>query len=117
MLLGIDLAQIDVIIFLRPYNQPAALVQGGGRGGRRMENGKRRKVQVYQFFNSQDFTSLNKLMSPDMKRICLSQNCTRSLLKEYFVGNSEQAGDEGENDVVDSSHCCHNCDKELASLS
>ena len=33
MLLGIDLAKIDVVIFLRPYNQVAALVQGGGRGG------------------------------------------------------------------------------------
>ena len=48
MLLGIDLAGIDVIIFLRPYNQPAALVQGGGRGGRRMENGKSSSVSVFQ---------------------------------------------------------------------
>ena len=117
MLLGIDLEQIDVIIFLRPYNQLAALVQGGGRGGRRMGNGKRRKVQVYQFFNSQDFTSLNKLMSPDMKRICLSKNCTRALLKDYFVGNSENVEGDVENAAVDLSDCCHNCDKELASLS
>ena len=116
MLLGIDLAQIDVIIFLRPYNQLAALVQGGGRGGRRMENGKRRKVQVYQFFNSQDFTSLNKQMSPDMKRICLSQECTRKLMKQYFVGNSEEDEGKEENEAVDESHCCHNCDKELVSL-
>ena len=102
MLLGIDLADIDVVIFLRPYNQPAALVQGGGRGGRRMENGKRRRVQVYQFFNSQDFTTQNKMMSPDMKRICQSQECTRKLLKDYFVGQSEEEGDQG--------NCCHNCD-------
>ena len=107
MLLGIDLADIDVIIFLRPYNQPAALVQGGGRGGRRMESGKRRRVQVYQFFNSQDFTSQNKLMSPVMKRICQSQLCTRTLLKDHFVGNSEQK----EEQETDKSHCCHSCDK------
>ena len=111
MLLGIDLDKIDVIIFLRPYNQLAALVQGGGRGGRRMENGKRRRVQVYQFFNSQDFTVQNKQMSMDMKRVCLSKECTRMLLKEYFVGDSE----ENKNMKVDKNHCCHNCDNVLAS--
>ena len=109
MLLGIDLDKIDVIIFLRPYNQLAALVQGGGRGGRRMENGKRRKVLVYQFYNSQDFTSQNKLMSLDMKRVCQSQKCTRVLLKEYFVGNSEEQKEE----VEDKTHCCNNCDRKL----
>ena len=107
MLLGIDLPDIDVIIFLRPYNQLAALLQGGGRGGRRMENGRRRRVQVYQLYNSQDFTTQNKQMSPDMKRICLSQKCTRSLLKEYFVNDSEENMDE---EAVEIGHCCHNCD-------
>ena len=107
MLLGIDLPDIDVIIFLRPYNQLAALLQGGGRGGRRMENGKRRRVQVYQLFNSQDFTTQNKQMSPDMKRVCFSKKCTRSLLKEYFVDNSEEQVEEGK---VAAGFCCHNCD-------
>ena len=108
MLLGIDLAEIDLVIFLRPYNQPAALIQGGGRGGRRLESGKRRRVQVYQFFNSQDFSSQNKMMSPDMKRICLSKDCTRKLLKEYFVGDEEEEEDVGEEVKR---HCCHNCDR------
>ena len=111
MLLGIDLAKVDVIIFLRPYNQIAALVQGGGRGGRRMEDGKRRRVQVYQFYNSQDFTSQNKLMSAEMKMICQSPDCTRLLLKDYFVGNSEEQKEEV---VVDSNHCCHNCDQKVS---
>ena len=106
MLLGIDLPKIDIVIFLRPFNQLAALVQGGGRGGRRMENGMRRRVQVYQFFNSQDFTSQNKLMSSDMKRICLSSECTRLLLKDFFVGDSETRDDP----TQDPSICCHNCD-------
>ena len=106
MLLGIDLPKIDIVIFLRPFNQLAALVQGGGRGGRRMENGMRRRVQVYQFFNSQDFTSQNKLMSSDMKRICLSSGCTRLLLEEFFVGDSETRDDP----IQDPSICCHNCD-------
>lgn len=112
MLLGIDLAEIDVVIFLRPYNQPAALVQGGGRGGRRMANGKRRRVQVYQLYNSQDFSSSNKMMSVDMKRICQSGECTRKLLKDYFVGNSQEDKDEEEGSQSHGSpgNCCHNCD-------
>ena len=111
MLLGLDLPDIDTVIFLRPYNQPAALVQGGGRGGRRLKNGKRRKVQVYQFFNSQDFTSQNKLMSPDMKFICQSNECTRKLLQRYFVGDSESTDEVQELPPINVSHCCHNCDK------
>ena len=106
MLLGIDLARVDMVIFLRPYNQLAALLQGGGRGGRRMENGMRRTVQVYQFYNSQDFTIQNKLMSPDMKRICKSEECTKDLLREYFAGNNVPQEDLGE--VW--KYCCHNCD-------
>ena len=109
MLLGIDIPDIDIIIFLRPYNQPSALVQGGGRGGRRQENGMRRRVQVYQFFNSQDFSALNKEMSPDMKRNCLSEECTRPLLKEFFVGNSEP---HEESEEI-TTHCCHKCDLQM----
>ena len=106
MLLGIDLPKIDFVIFLRPYDQLAALVQGGGRGGRRMNNGKRSRVQVYQFYNSQDFSPQNKAMSPDMKRICLSKDCTRTLLKEYFASMTECR----EKSDQDPRHCCHSCD-------
>ena len=105
MLLGIDIANIDIVIFLRPYNQVAALVQGGGRGGRKMENGMRRRVQVYQFYNSQDFSEQNKLMSSDMKRICMSEDCTRDLMEKFFVGNSEP-----QESAKDPAYCCHNCD-------
>ena len=106
MLLGIDLPKIDFVIFLRPYNQLAALVQGGGRGGRRMENGMRRMVQVYQLFNSQDFSSQNKLMSNDMKKMCFSEECTRDILRDYFAADS----DPKEKAAQNPSHCCHNCD-------
>ena len=106
MLLGIDLPKIDFVIFLRPFDQLAALVQGGGRGGRRMISGKRSRVQVYQFYNSQDFSPQNKAMSSDMKRICLSKDCTRTLLKEYFATMTECR----EKSDQDPRHCCHSCD-------
>ena len=106
MLLGVNIKNIDIIIFLRPYSHPAALIQGGGRGGRKQQNGKRRRVQVYQLFNTQDFTKLDKDMSLDMKRICFSEECTRPLLRSFFVGNSEPV-DEKE---ADPNFCCHQCD-------
>ena len=111
MLLGIDLSEIDIVIFIRPYNQLSALVQGGGRGGRKLANGMRRRVQVYQLYNSQDFSSKNKKMSADMKRICQSKECSRKLLMEYFVGKSHvKDGDEEYPVKADPAYCCHNCD-------
>ena len=104
MLMGIDLTEIDIIIFLRPYNQLSALLQGAGRGGRRIGNGKRRRVQVYQFFNSQDFSDKN--VSSSVKAVCLSTECTRNLLKQHFVGDSG----EGTSECMSKEGCCNNCD-------
>ena len=108
MLLGLDIPNIDVIIFLRPYDHLSALVQGGGRGGRKSASGKRRRVQVYQLFNSQDLSKKNKMMTEEMREICLSEGCTRKLLKNYFVGD---AGDERDELNYDETHCCHSCDR------
>ena len=110
MLLGIDLADIDIIIFVRPYDQLSALVQGGGRGGRKMVNGKRRLVQVYQLFNAQDLSSNIKTMSPMVREMCLSKQCTRKLLRSYFVRSSNESEDDT---PYGSSHCCHNCDRNV----
>ena len=106
MLLGVNISNIDIIIFCRPFNHPAAIIQGGGRGGRKQENGMRRRVQVYQLFNTQDFSKLDKDMSPDMKRICLSLECTRPQLKDFFVGNTEPQNEKEQ----DPSFCCHQCE-------
>ena len=109
MLLGVNISNIDIIIFCRPFNHPAAIIQGGGRGGRKQENGMRRRVQVYQLFNTQDFSKLDKDMSPDMKRICLSLECTRPQLKDFFVGNTEPQNEKEQ----DPSFCCHQCDLKI----
>ena len=110
MLMGIDIPNIDVIIFVRPYDQVSALIQGGGRGGRKSASGKRRKVQVYQLFNSQDLGAQNKSMSNMMRTFCRSKECTRALLKKYFVGSQEGTDESGS---AERGHCCHNCDRKL----
>ena len=107
MLMGINLPQVDFVIFVRPFNQLAALVQGGGRGGRKRLDGMRNRVQVYQFYNSQDFTSKNKQMSPDMRRICESTQCTRRLLQDFFASSSNTIREEMD---LSTFSCCHNCD-------
>ena len=48
-------------------------------------------------------------MSPDVKRICQSKECTRALMEDFFAGNSEVH--EAVN--VDSQFCCHNCDMKM----
>ena len=101
MLMGIDLHEIDVVIFLTSFNQLSTLIQGAGRGGRRLGNGKRRRVQVYQLYNMQDFN--DKRMSIKMKELCLSTDCSRRLLKDYFVGENQDAN-------VSDGNCCHSCD-------
>lgn len=63
------------------------------------------KIKFYQ-----DFSKQNKMMDPDMQRICLSGECHRELLVDYFVGN---IGDTLEPRGVPRINCCHNCDLKL----
>ena len=104
MLMGINLKKIDMVIFVRPYNHPSAVVQGGGRGGRKQTDGKRRRVIVYQLWNSQDLTSADKDMSSEMRNVCRNDGCTRKLMGEMFVGECQSS--------VDEFGCCHSCDCE-----
>ena len=48
------------------------------------------------------------MMTAEMRQICLSEDCTRQLLKSYFVGD---AVDERDELNYDKTHCCHNCDR------
>ena len=49
-------------------------------------------------------------MDPDMKRICLSSECHRELLSDYFVGS---IGNSLEPRGVPRTSCCHNCDLKM----
>ena len=59
MLLGVDVPDISVVIFLRPLNMLHYIIQGGGRGGRKtgISNGLRKRVIVYILWNKSDIAS------------------------------------------------------------
>ena len=56
MLMGIDIPGISVVIFLRPLNMLHYVVQGAGRGGRKLgdNSGVRGKVIAYILSNNSD---------------------------------------------------------------
>ena len=92
MLLGLNLRQIDIVIFLQPYNEVAPLLQGGGRGGRKQLSGLRSSVQVYQLWNGEDLTTRNKLMSAEMRVLCRTgaTACTRDILhRRYSISGAD----------------------------
>jgi superfamily II DNA helicase RecQ len=103
-MVGINIKRADVIIFLSPFDELAAMVQGGGRGGRRQADGTRRKVQTYLLFNGHSLTSKNTEMDEEVRKMCRSAatSCTRDVLHEYFNLGRKEKGQEGGHDW-----CCH----------
>ena len=107
VLLGMDFKNIDIVIFVSPFNDVAALLQGGGRGGRRRLDGKRGLVQVYQLYNSSDYGA-NMKMTSTMAQLCKSAetSCTTKQLAAHFaVPTVTVVGD-----LVREEWCCHFCD-------
>ena len=84
MLLGTDLKRIDVVIFTRPFDMAAALVQGAGRMSRRTALGYRTAGQVYLLWNGSDLSSEG--MSEDMRQICRQgvTTCTKEILQNIY---------------------------------
>ena len=102
LLMGVDLEDIQIVIFVRPMNQLQHLLQGAGRAGRRKANGVRQKVLVYVLFNSQDLGGNVPGLEDSVRTFCTSKSCLKAQLREHFDGESDVSG----------SHdwCCSNCD-------
>ena len=98
LLLGVNIAGVDMVIFTQPYGEIEAMLQGGGRGGRKRGDGLRNTCQVYQLVNGED---MGLQMSMEMKSMLSGRKseCTRDFLKEYFGGESEAQSERG-------LHCC-----------
>ena len=59
MLMGIDISGISVVIFVRPLNMLHYIMQGAGRGGRKLGDGSglRQRVITYILWNNSDVST------------------------------------------------------------
>ena len=99
MMMGIDLDDIQIIGMVRPFSTVHSLVQACGRGGRKTAEEGRQKVVFYLLFNKSDIAE-NVDMSPSVRQLCLTSDCLKKSMMEYF-GSGGTTGD---------SWCCSNCD-------
>ena len=102
MIMGVDLKDIQIVIFVRPMNQLQHIIQGAGRAGRRNPNGIRNRVIVYILYNSQDLGQNVPGLEDSVRAFCTSQECLKVPLRMHFDGRSEAGS--GSSDW-----CCGNC--------
>ena len=103
MLMGINLNEITVVIFIRPLNMLHYVLQGGGRGGRKQMSGKRSKVVVYILYNSADIAGNVPGLSTEVREFCRTGYCLKNFLRRYF--DNQELELELQNDW-----CCNICD-------
>ena len=101
MLMGVDLTDIQIIIFVRPMNQLQHILQGAGRAGRKQTTGTRKRVLVYILFNSQDLGGNVPGLLDSVRGFCTTQECLKMLLGEHFDGKPYVSNS--------SEWCCGNC--------
>ena len=104
MMMGIDLANIQVIGMVRPFSMLHSLVQAVGRGGRKTEEAGRQRVIFYLLYNASDIAE-NVDISADVRNFCVTDECLKSTMMKYF----------GTHGCSENAWCCSNCDK-LAAL-
>ena len=98
MLMGIDIPGISVVIFLRPLNMLHYVVQGAGRGGRKLgdNSGVRGKVIAYILSNNSDVAGNVKgnivividLQFIDMLKLNVNTNIKSQVNFMIFIGKN-----------------------------
>ena len=101
MLLGLDFDDVDIVIMVRPFNYCHYLVQAAGRGGRKMENGVRKRVLFYVLFNNSDISTNVPGLSQAVREFCLTDSCLKDYLRKVF-GFVPKSSEKLE-------WCCSNC--------
>ena len=102
MLMGLDLANIQIIVFVRPMNLLHHILQGAGRAGRRQASGYREKVLVYVLYNSQDLGGNVPGLHDSVRLFCTTKCCLKKLLGDHFGGSTDSR--------MNIEWCCSNCD-------
>ena len=93
MLLGVNVPQLDICIFVKPMNTPHAILQGAGRTGRPLhgEPGIRTRAVVYILSNGGDVGAQVKGMSDQVREfVNFKGGCLRGLLGSFFLGGQNQ---------------------------
>ena len=101
MLMGVDIEEVSVIVFVRPMNMLHYVVQGAGRGGRRNPTGKRNRVLVYILYNASDIAENVPGMSVEIREFCKNKDCLKVFLRKYFDNNET---------YIETDWCCNSCD-------
>ena len=102
MIMGVDLNDIQIVIFVRPMNQLQHILQGAGRAGRKKSSGTRQRVLVYILYNSQDLGGNVPGMEDSVRAFCTEEGCLKVPLRIHFDGNCENLSGKSE-------WCCGNC--------
>ena len=89
MLLGLDFEDIEIVVMIRPFNFCHYLVQAAGRGGRKMENGLRRRVLFYLLYNNSDISKNVPGLSQAVRSFCQASSCLKEYLRKYFDSDAE----------------------------
>ena len=99
MLMGIDLADIQIVGMVRPFGTIHSIVQACGRGGRNTGEDVRQKVVFYLVYNKSDIGE-NTDVTPSLRNLCLTEKCLKKTMMDFF-GTVGSCGD---------NWCCSNCD-------
>ena len=90
MMCGVDLPRVDLIIITRPFSHISSIIQAGGRGGRILRDGNRRRVIVYLLYNASDIRSNSTRVTEPVRRLYSSSTCIKSQLHAYFSTDGEE---------------------------
>lgn len=106
MIMGVDLNDIQIVIFVRPMNQLQHIVQGAGRAGRKKSSGTRKRVLTYILYNSQDLGGNVPGLEDTVRSFCTTLECMKVQLRNHFDGDN--GGERSGSTPLE--WCCGNCD-------
>lgn len=101
MLMGLDIKDISFVILFSPFNTLNSFLQAGGRAGRRMENGQRKKSVVYALYNYSDIKVNMPYMENNVREVYKTGDCLKRFTNRFFS--------ESPVCVQNEDWCCSNC--------
>jgi len=104
LIMGVDIQDIELVIYIRPPNTLHGWEQGSGRarGGKGAELGSKKTVTVL-LYNEEDLKSNVDGLTDSMREFCRSTTCLKQQSSKFF-------GYDIQSNL--NSWCCSNCTKE-----